>query len=101
MSLIGFKRVVHVVCVQCLRNAATPRHGDVMPAVALMVTAANLLLLRATRHYDRVCRDDHIYHYLCTSDTQTRTRYNNVIRSTSIFIELGDPSPRNLKLLRS
>jgi len=26
--------------------------------IALMVTAANLLLLRATRHYDHVCRQD-------------------------------------------
>jgi len=31
----------------CLKNA-----------IALMVTAANLLLLRATRHYDHVCRED-------------------------------------------
>lgn len=92
-------------CSCCSRSVALEMQqyqlGDVMPAVALMVTAVtNLLLLRATRHYDRVCRDDHIYHYLCTADAQTRTRYNNAIRSIDIFIELGDRSPRNLILLR-
>lgn len=71
-----------------------------MSAITLMVTAATLLLLRATRHYDRVCHDDpHLP--LASYIPPFKLGRVTTIRYDVHFIELGDLSPRNLILLKS
>ena len=71
-----------------------------MSAITLMVTAATLLLLRATRHYDRVCRNDpHLFIFLYLRLNSDALQQYDLYDAH--FIELGDLSPRNLILLKS
>jgi len=64
----------------------------------LMVTAATLLLLRVTCHYDHVCRDNL---HLLLSLYISLLKFGCVTTTIAHFIELGNLSLRNLIFLKS